>query len=101
MALIGYTRNFYKNLSVVNLQFGCGTFSRKQVNIRLDAKKSGAYDTPVARFNRVTISDGFVQRIKDLQTAHSDRNATFYKSLFPPPLGIKSSPSGAQPAVTR
>ncbi|MBA3772339.1 MAG: hypothetical protein H0X13_07610 [Ramlibacter sp.] len=101
MALIGYTREFYKTLSVVNLQFGCRTFVRKQVNIRLDAKKSGAFETPIARFNRVVLSEGFVQRIKDLQKAQSDKNAAFYRSLFSPPLGTKGTTSDAQPVTNR
>lgn len=87
MATIGYTRNFYRTLSVVNLQFGCSQFVRKQVNIRLDSKKSGAYEPPIARFNRIVLPEGFVQRIKDLQKAQSDKNAIFYRSLFAPPLG--------------
>lgn len=102
MALIGYTRNFYKSLSVVNLQFGCMPFSRKTINVRLDAKKSGAYEAPIARFNRLLLPDGFVQQIKDLQKAQSDKNAVFYRSLLVPPLGTKSAPSAlpATPATT-
>ena len=92
MAVIGYTRDFYKSLSVVNLQFGCMTFSRKTINVRLDAKKSGAYEAPIARFNRLLLPEGFVQRIKDLQKAQSDKNAIFYRSLFAPPLGTKDTP---------
>jgi hypothetical protein len=87
MATIGYTRNFYRTLSVVNLQFGCGSFVRKQVNIRLDAKRSGAFEAPIAKFNRIVLPEGFVQRIKNLQKAQSDKNAIFYRSLFAPPLG--------------
>ena len=93
MAVIGYTREFYKSLSVVNLQFGCMTFSRKTINVRLDAKKSGAYEAPIARFNRLVLPEGFVQRIKDLQKAQSDKNAIFYRSLFTPPLGTKETPN--------
>jgi hypothetical protein len=93
MAVIGYTRDFYQSLSVVNLQFGCMTFSRKVINVRLDAKKSGAYEAPIARFNRLLLPEGFVQRIKDLQKAQSDKNAIFYRSLFAPPLGTKGAPS--------
>lgn len=86
MAILGYTRDFYRNLSVVNLQFPCGTFSRKLVNIRLDAKRD-VFDQPIARFNRIVLDEGFVQRIKDLQKVQSDKNAIFYRSLFAPPLG--------------
>jgi hypothetical protein len=92
MALNGYSRDFYMKLSVVSLQFGCGTLSRKQVNIRLDAKKRGAYEAPIARFNRIVLSEGFVQRIKDRQKAQSDSNAVFYRSLLPPPIGIQTKP---------
>jgi hypothetical protein len=89
MALIGYTRDFYKSLSVVNLQFGCMPTATRSINIRLDAKKSGAFEAPVARFNKILLSEGFVRRIGELQKANSDRNAVFYRSLFPPPLGTK------------
>ena len=101
MALIGYTRSFYKTLSVVNLQFGCMTAAPGKINIRLDAKKSGAYEAPIARFNKLVLPDGFVDRINALQKSNSDRNAVFYRSLFAPPLGTKaateSSPTPSKP----
>ncbi|MDP3357500.1 MAG: hypothetical protein Q8M51_16765 [Polaromonas sp.] len=98
LSILGYTRDFYKNLSVVNLQFGCMPFDRKQINIRLDAKKSGAYEAPIARFNRIVLPEGFVQRIKDTMQAQSEKNATFYRNLFPPPLGSEGTAVGPQPA---
>jgi hypothetical protein len=97
MYLLGYMHDFYKQLSVVSLQFGCGTFSRKSINIRLDSKRKGAYETPVARFNKVVLPEGFVQRIKNIQKARSDRNAVFYRSLFPPPLGTKGTQNSNTP----
>lgn len=99
MAVIGYIRNFYKTLSVVNLQFGCGTFNRTKMNIRLDAKKSGAYEPPIARFNRVVLPEGFVERISGLVTVRSDSNAVFYRSLFPPPIGTQGTSNNRQPAA--
>ncbi len=96
LAVVGFTRDFYRSLSVVSLQFGCSQSVRNQVNIRLDAKKSGAFEEPIARFNRVALPEGFVQRIKDLLKAQSDRNEAFYRSLFPPPLGTKGTNSEAQ-----
>ena len=69
---------------------------RNQISIRLDAKKSGAFEEPVARFNRVVLPEGFVQRIKDLLKAQSDRNEVFYRSLFPPPLGTKGTNNETQ-----
>ena len=98
MSILGYTKDFYKNLSVVNLQFGCTTSLRKPINIRLDAKKSGAYEAPIARFNRVVLPESFVQRIKDTMQAQSDKNAIFYRSLFAPPLGTKAPADSNQPA---
>jgi hypothetical protein len=95
MGTIGYTRDFYKGLSVVNLQFGCGTFTRKTIDIRLDSKKQ-VFDPPIAEFNRVKLSEGFTQRIKDLQKAQSEENAIFYRSLFAPPLGTRDT-SGPTP----
>jgi hypothetical protein len=90
MTLIGYTRNFYQTLSVVNLQFGCGTFSRKKVNIRLDAIDSGPFGTVLAKFNRIVLPEGIVDRIKELQKLQSEKNAVFYRSLFAPPLGTRA-----------
>lgn len=98
MALLGYTRDFYRNLSVVSLQFGCGTFTRRTIDIQLDAKRQ-VFDDPIARFNRIVLPEGFVRRIKDLQKQNSDRNAAFYRSLFAPPLGTKGT-SSALPGAT-
>lgn len=92
MALIGYTREFYKSLSVVNLQFGCMPLTRPNLNLRLDAKKSGAYETPIAQFNRITLPEGFIQRIKEVQKDQSDRDSKFYRNLFPAPLGTRTPP---------
>lgn len=92
MALLGYTRNFYGNLSVVNLQFGCSNFTRRTIDIRLEAKRQ-VFDDPIAGFNRIALPQGFVQRIKDLQKQNSDRNAAFYRSLFAPPFGAKGTSS--------
>jgi hypothetical protein len=91
MFLLGYMRDFYRNLSVVSLQLGCGTFSRSTINVRLDSRRSGDYEPPVARFNRVLLPERFVQRIKDTQKVQRDRNAAFYRSLFAPPLGTKGT----------
>ena len=88
MALIGYFRNYYKSLSVVNLQFGCGGSLRDTVNIRLDTKRD-IYGVPIAKFNRLVLPAGFIQRIKEKQKEQSERNSAFYRSLFPPPLGTK------------
>lgn len=96
LAIIGFTRDWYQSISVVSLQFGCSPFVRNQISIRLDAKKSGAFEEPVARFNRVVLPEGFVQRIKDLLKAQSDRNEVFYRSLFPPPLGTKGTNNETQ-----
>lgn len=96
MAIIGYTRDFYRNLSVVNLQFSCGTFTRKAIDIRLDAKKQ-VFDDPIARFNKVFIPENFVQRIKDLQKAQSDKNAIFHRSLFAPLLGTQGTTNATPP----
>lgn len=89
LPLIGYTRHFYRQLSVVNLQFHCRTIARKDIDIRLDAKKSVPYGVPIARFNKVYLPEGFVHRLKEMQQARSDKNTIFYRSLFPTPLGTR------------
>ncbi len=99
MALTGYMRDFYRGISVVNLQYGCSVSSRKTVDIRLDAKKE-IFDKPFAEFNRVKLPEGFLQRIRDKQKDQSDRNAVFYRSLFPTPLGTKSLEQPASPQST-
>ena len=92
MAIIGFTRDFYRTLSVVNLQFGCSPLKVGSINLRLDAKKSGSYEAPIARFNRLVLPKSSVRRINDLQKVQSDKNAVFYRSLFAPPLGTKDTP---------
>lgn len=87
--LLGYMRHFYRNLSVVSLQFGCMTTSRKIVDIHLNSIRNGIYEPPVAKFNRVTLPAGFVRRINERIQIQRERNATFYRSLFAPPLGTK------------
>ena len=99
LSILGYTRDFYKNISVVNLQLTCMPFDRTQIDIRLDAKKSGAYEAPIARFNRVVLTENFVQRIRSTMKAQSDKNAIFYRSLFAPPLGTKAPADITQPTT--
>lgn len=90
MAVLGYSRMFYKTLSIVSLQFGCSPFSRNSINVRLDARRD-VYGPPIARFNRISLPPGFVKRIGEVIEARRQRNTDFYRSLFPPPLGTKSS----------
>jgi hypothetical protein len=101
MSVIGFTRDFYRALSVVNLQFGCMTLNVRPIHIRLDAKRSGAYEAPIARFNRLVLPESFVQRINGLQKANSDKNAAFYRSLFAPPLGTKGVTRPATPSTNQ
>lgn len=93
MHLLGYMRGFYQNLSVISLQFGCTSAARKIVDIWLNSRRDGFYEPPVAKFNKVTLPAGFVQRINERLKAQSERNAIFYRSLFAPPLGTKGSQS--------
>lgn len=93
--LMGYMRDFYRGLSVVSLQFGCTTAARPAVNIRLNAVRDGAYQMPVAEFNRILLPPGFVSRMNTQMKAQSDRNAIFYRSLFAPPLGTRDVPGNA------
>lgn len=87
--LLGYMRDFYRNLSVVSLQFGCLKTSRKVVDIWLNSVQSGVFEPPVAKFNKVTLPAGFVQRINERMQVQRERNAIFYRSLFAPPIGTK------------
>ncbi len=89
MYLMGYMRDFYRDLSVVSLQFGCMETSRKVVDIWLNSMRGGVFEPPVAKFNKVSLPPGFVQRINERIKVQGDRNAVFYRSLFAPPLGTK------------
>lgn len=91
MYLLGYMRDFYRGLSVVSLQFGCLKTSRKVVDIWLNSIKDGVFESPVAKFNKMSLPADFVQRINGRMKAQSDRNAAFYRSLFAPPLGTNDS----------
>ena len=91
MFLLGYMRDFYRDLSVVSLQFGCLSPARSVIDIWLNSTQSGNFEKPVARFNKVTLPRGFVERINEYMGAQRERNAAFYRSLFAPPLGTKST----------
>lgn len=100
-AILGYTKDFYKSLSVVSLQTICYPTSRSNINIYLDAKVSGIYEAPIAKFNRIALPEGFVRRINEALKANSDRNAAFYRSLFSAPLGTADQTSSSPNTATR
>lgn len=91
--LLGYMRDFYHNLSVVSLQFGCGVTARRTVNIRLNAIRDGAFEEPIAKFNRISLPPAFVQRINERMKTQSD---AFFRSLFPLPTGTKDAQNSGQ-----
>ncbi len=93
MYLLGYMRDFYRNLSIVSLQFGCTSAARPIVDIWLNSIRHGVFEPPIAKFNKVSLPPDFVQRINERIEAQSDRNAVFYRSLFAPPLGTKGAQS--------
>ena len=96
-AISGYTRQVYKNLTLINLQLGCIIDQPKIVNIRLDARHQVA-DPAIACLNRIRLPEGFVQRIKEQLKVQRERNQVFYRSLFPPPLGTRGTvPDASQP----
>jgi hypothetical protein len=83
LPLRGYMRDFYRNFSVVNLRFGCGTTSREDINIRLDAKRDGIFEIPVARFNQVYLPTIFVQKINERMRVQSGTTPISYGNLSP------------------
>lgn len=99
--ILGFTKDFYKGISVVSLQHSCMSTSRKTVDLQLEAKEHGVFDAPIAKFNRVTLPEGFIRRMNEALKANSDRNAAFYRSLFPAPLGTADQPSSSPNTATR
>ena len=96
-AVLGYARNFYKALSIVSLQTGCRSFSRRTISVNLDARED-VFGPVIARFNRVKLPEGYVQRIKSVLAAREQRKTDFYRSLFSAPLGTRIDATGsAQP----
>jgi hypothetical protein len=81
LALLGYSRGFYRSLSIVSLQLPCSSFSRRTVNIRLDAKRA-VYDAPVAKFNKIFLPEDFISRLKGLLVQQKQKNADFYRELI-------------------
>lgn len=98
MYLLGYMRGFYRNLSMVSLQFGCTTAARKVVDIWLNSIIDGMYEPPVAKFNKVTLPAGFVQRINERVRIQEEHDAVFYRSLFVPPFGAKGVKTDGSPS---
>ena len=99
--IIGFTRDFYNGISVVSLQHSCMSTSRQTVDLQLEAKERGVFDAALAKFNRVTLPEGFIRRMNEALKANSDRNAAFYRSLFPAPLGTADQPSSSPNTATR
>lgn len=106
-AILGYSREFYRSLSVVSLQMGCTPFGRKSIDLKLNAKKQ-IFGDPVARFNQVRLPEGFVQRIKDAINARRQRNSEFYRGLLDARVKLvsadaadpKQTPQGQPPTLT-
>ncbi|MCG3189492.1 MAG: hypothetical protein LKCHEGNO_01917 [Burkholderiaceae bacterium] len=96
MPINGYARQFYRTLSLVSLSMTCSVVKHGAVNVSLDAR-DGPLGPALARFNRITLPEGFVQRIKDMLAEDKRRRSEFYRSLFAPPLGTQ----GPAPAASR
>jgi hypothetical protein len=85
MALLGYSRKFYRDYSLVSLQFGCARPSRDDLRFRLDAIEKGIFTKPIASFNRVTLPSEFGVHIKALLSKQSDERFKFFKDLLTKP----------------
>lgn len=79
----GYTRDFYRNLSIVSLQFGCQGASRENVDIRLDAVSDGIFGYPIARFNRIFLPKDFTKMIGERIAADNKQNPIPIGSRLP------------------
>jgi hypothetical protein len=84
MALLGYTRNFYKELSIVSLQFSCSPSRKVAINIRLDDKQT-IFAVPDMKFNRVELPEAYVLRIHAALSESKQRNALFFRNLLQAP----------------
>lgn len=94
----GYARQFYRMLSLVSLSMTCTVVKHSAVNLSLDVR-DGPIGRPLVRFNRITLPEDFVQRIKDVVAERRQRKAEFYRSLFPPPVGTRApSPTPTGPS---
>ncbi|MES2772192.1 MAG: hypothetical protein V4623_09545 [Pseudomonadota bacterium] len=90
LPLLGYTKNFYRSLSVVSLQLGCLEPARPEVSINLESKRD-VFDPPIARFNQMLLPASFIDRLSTHEKEQRARDSAFYKSLFPPPLGTRGT----------
>lgn len=99
-SILGYTRNFYRGLSIVNLQMGCQIPARKTFELRLESKVNGAFDKSIASFNKIFFPVDFVRRMNDALKINSDRNAIFYRNLFPSSIGTAGQPASALNATS-
>lgn len=93
LSIEGYMRNFYRNLSVVNIRFGCGAPSREDINIRLDAIRHGIHDIPVARFNRIYLPKIFAKKISERTRVQKEKNPLPYSNLLASPIGSNGTQS--------
>jgi hypothetical protein len=83
LPLIGYRRNLYRGLSVVELQMGCSPVVRKTVDIWLDAKAHVA-DAPVARFLEVHLPGTYIARVNAILNEEFKKDTELFKRMLNP-----------------
>lgn len=84
LALNGYSRNIFRDLSVVSVHWGCMATSRKIAPIHLASVVS---ETETVRLHKMLLPEGFVSRINARLRQNSERDRAFNRSLFPPSMG--------------
>lgn len=86
MALVGYVRDYYRNLSVLSLQFDCMRPSRPDFTVRLELKNE-LFGEPIKRYMLVKVPASFGGAIRQFFDSRTERDTKFYRSIFAAPLG--------------
>ena len=100
MYVYGYTKFFYRNLSIVSLHFDCVQSRKTSINVRLDAKKY-PFDPPIAQFNRVELPETYVQRIHARMQEIRERNAQFFRNLLRPVQPTSAAPTANTSTISK
>jgi hypothetical protein len=85
LAILGFSRKFYRNMSMVSLQFGCSPPARTRINIRFTASEESLYAEPMAGSVRITLPQAFGVRIKETLALKSASNAKFFRDALTRP----------------
>jgi hypothetical protein len=95
-SISGYSRDIFRGLTVVGVQWGCNPMHRKVAPIHLASELE---DRTVVRLHKMLLPEGFVSRINERLLQNRERDRAFNRSLFPSSMGGTKGVTPTVPAT--